>query len=560
MSIFIEHILVFFQISLICVFLSLGGFLLKKYTIDSHENNTFEENGLFGFLLIGFLALFINFFLPLSLLVNNFIFIIIIYFGYKNKFFDQNKKKLVESIFYVTLLAYIFFIYSNVNSPDALLYHLPYSKMINEHKIVIGASNLHSRFGHISIFQYISSFFVNNFFSTSGLLIPVSLLTSFFFIFIYKKFAENFKNIETRMNSYLTFLILIFSLYSFNRYSGWGNDAQVHIYYLLSVIYLLDYSKNKYSLSIFKKISLICLFAFLIKPFYIISLIVPFLIYISLKKKIIILKSRFFTFSFLFIILWFLKNILISGCLIYPLTATCNSNLSWFNSETKLESQNGEAWAKDWVNRLDKNLNHEEYIKDLKWVSVWSKNHLLIVKEKLMPVIVFILFNILFLYFTKCLSNKKKQDNNKFFLLLLLVNFLGVLIWFLKFPIYRYGSSYIFTFILFVFYFIFVKFINLNRLIRFKYIFTLCICIFSSAIIIKNFNRVFKKDNQSVTPVIFDKIEDSKLIEILDNNGNFLYFSRTKGAMCGYSLSPCTNMVPNIKQKNFLCYNVYLKY
>ena len=559
MTILIEHILVLFQISFICMFLSLSGFLLKKYTINSYENNTFEENGLFGFLLIGFIALFLNFFLPLSMSVNNFIFLFIIYLGYRSKFFDQNKKKLFKNIFYVSLLAYILFIYSNVNRPDALLYHIPYSKMINEYKIIIGSSNIHSRFGHISIFQYISSFFVNNIFSTNGLLLPASLLTSFFFIFIYKKFNENFRNIKTRLSSYFIFLILIYSFYSFNRYSGWGNDAQVHIFYLLSIIYLLDYSNSKYSLSIFKKISLICLFTFLIKPFYIISLIVPFIIYVSLRKKFIILRSKFFIFSFLFISLWFFKNILISGCLIYPLSSTCNSNIPWFNSDTKIESQNGEAWAKDWVNRADKNLNHEEYIKDLRWVLIWSKNHLLIVTEKIMPVIIFILFNILFFYFTKCLSSKNKKYNNNFYLLILFVNFLGVLIWFLKFPIYRYGSSYIFTFILFIFYFIFIKFIDLNKLNKFKYFFTFCILIFFSGIMIKNLNRISENYNLPISPMIFDKIKYSELVKNYDNDGNFIYYSTTLDALCGYYSSPCTNSTPNIKLKYLFGYKIYLK-
>ena len=559
MTILIEHILVLFQISFICMFLSLSGFLLKKYTINSYENNTFEENGLFGFLLIGFIALFLNFFLPLSMSVNNFIFLFIIYLGYRSKFFDQNKKKLFKNIFYVSLLAYILFIYSNVNRPDALLYHIPYSKMINEYKIIIGSSNIHSRFGHISIFQYISSFFVNNIFSTNGLLLPASLLTSFFFIFTYKRFNENFRNIKTRLSSYFIFLILIYSFYSFNRYSGWGNDAQVHIFYLLSIIYLLDYSNSKYSLSIFKKISLICLFTFLIKPFYIISLIVPFIIYVSLRKKFIILRSKFFIFSFLFISLWFFKNILISGCLIYPLSSTCNSNIPWFNSDTKIESQNGEAWAKDWVNRADKNLNHEEYIKDLRWVLIWSKNHLLIVTEKIMPVIIFILFNILFFYFTKCLSSKNKKYNNNFYLLILFVNFLGVLIWFLKFPIYRYGSSYIFTFILFIFYFIFIKFIDLNKLNKFKYFFTFCILIFFSGIMIKNLNRISENYNLPISPMIFDKIKYSELVKNYDNDGNFIYYSTTLDALCGYYSSPCTNSTPNIKLKYLFGYKIYLK-
>tara|TARA_B100000787_G_scaffold170023_1_gene163504 strand:- start:121 stop:1809 length:1689 start_codon:yes stop_codon:yes gene_type:complete len=560
MTTFLEHFVVFFQIFLMCLFLALSGFLFKKFIINVQENNTFEENGLFGFLLIGFLALFVNFFFPLNLIVNNFLFVVIVYLGYKFKFFNQNKKKLFKDTLYVTLIAYIFFIYSNVNTPDALLYHLPYSKIINEHKIILGISNLHFRFGHISIFQYISSFFVNNIFNTNGLLIPISLLTSFFFIYAYKKFNKTFDNFKTRLNSYLIFLFLIFSFYSFNRYSGWGNDAQVHIYYFLSIIYLLDYFSDKNSLVIFKKVSLISLFTFLIKPFYIISLIMPLIIYALLRKKNIILRSRFFIFSFLFISLWFLKNILVSGCLIYPITITCNSNIAWFNNEAKLQSLSGEAWSKDWINRNDKNLNHEQYNKDFIWVSTWSKNHFLVIKEKLIPVFSFLFLNILFFYFAKCLKSKHKinNSNNKFYLLLLLINLLGLLVWFIKFPIYRYGSSYIYSSIVFLFYFIFIRFVNFKRLIKIKYVFVFFIYIFFSGIMIKNLDRIVKNYNNPISPIIFDNIKDSDVVKVTDHDGKFIHFTPSNRAACGYTLSPCSHYMPNIKIKKFLGYIIYL--
>ena len=132
--------------------------------------------------------------------------------------------------------------------------------------IILGLTNLHSRFGHISIFQYISSLFVNSFFTTKGVLIPISLVPSFFFIYCFKKFKKNFQDEQARLFSYIIFVILIISLYSFNRYSGWGNDAQVHIYYFLGIIYFLN-QKLVNSVDNFNKLMTTSLFCFLIKPF-----------------------------------------------------------------------------------------------------------------------------------------------------------------------------------------------------------------------------------------------------------------------------------------------------
>ena len=212
MTIIIEHFFIFFQILIISLFLSLSGFLLKRLIFLDDEIKNFEENGLFGFIFIGFIALTINFFYPLNIFINNIFFILIVISAFLFNFFNQNIIRLIKRVFFISLVGYILFIYSNVNTPDALLYHLPYSRIVNENKILIGLSNIHFRFGHISIFQYIASFFNNTLFKTNGLLLPIGVLTSFFFLYTYRLFKNEFKKDNSRLKSYFTFLILIFSL------------------------------------------------------------------------------------------------------------------------------------------------------------------------------------------------------------------------------------------------------------------------------------------------------------------------------------------------------------
>jgi len=178
-----SHFLLFAQIFTISLIISISGYLLKSFLFNTNDKYDFEENGLFGFVFIGFLALIVNFLLPLNILVNDLLLLSIFFLSLKFKFFNQNIVKLIIKILVVTFIAYIFLIYSDNNRPDAFLYHLPYSKIINEQKIIFGLSNLHFRFGHISIFQYISSFFVNSIFSIKGLVITISLVSSFFFFY-----------------------------------------------------------------------------------------------------------------------------------------------------------------------------------------------------------------------------------------------------------------------------------------------------------------------------------------------------------------------------------------
>ena len=561
MNIIIEHLFIFFQISLMCLFLSLSGFLFKRLLLNNYDTKNFEENGFFGFILISFLALFINFLFPLNLFINNIFFILIIYSGFKFKFFDQSIPKLFKYIFFSSIICYILFIYSNVNTPDAILYHLPYSKIINEHKIIIGLTNIHPRFGHISIFQYISSFFNNSVFNTNGLLIPLGCLVSFFFIFSFNLFVKSFKDLNTRIKSYFIFLILIFSFYSFNRYSGYGNDAQVHIYYFLTIIYLLDVFLVKDSVLNFKKLSLVCLFTFLIKPFYIIAFILPFAIYIIKDNKLILLKSKFFVFSFSFIFLWFVKNFLVSGCLIYPVNATCSDKVLWYDhNNTEIISISGEAWSKAWPDRKIKNINQKEFNKKFNWLTSWAQSHLLIIIEKLLPMIIFIVANILFFYFTKCLKKNKPDPNFKFYLLIFLVNFVAVILWFLKFPIYRYGLSFIYTLLIFSLYFIYIKYIDLKKIEKFYKVFISIIMLIFIGIIIKNVDRFLDDRSQSLTPSLFDKRINSESIKIYNKDNIFTHFIKKDGGLCGYSVSPCHQIKLNIGKKIILGYKIYYTY
>ena len=74
MQLLTSHLLIYIQISIACLFFSISGFLLKYLILKKKDLNKFSENGLFGFILIGFISLSLNFFFPLNLLLNNLFF------------------------------------------------------------------------------------------------------------------------------------------------------------------------------------------------------------------------------------------------------------------------------------------------------------------------------------------------------------------------------------------------------------------------------------------------------------------------------------------------------
>ena len=564
MNLIPEYILIFIQILIISVFISGCGFVFKKIIFRIDEKKLYEDNGLWGFLPISFIALLVNFFLPLTILINTIIFLILSLIIWKFNFFNQSKKKLIKDSFLITTLSFILIIHSNVNTPDALLYHLPYSKLINENQILIGSVNLHHRFGHISIFQYVSSFFYNVFFKHNGLLIPVSLLTSFFLVNLYKQYRLLFVKLSFRISSYMIFLILIISIYSFSRFSNFGNDSQVHIYFFLLFAYLLqnnfDYKNNV----VLKKISLIALFTFLLKPFYIISLLIPLGILIINQNYKIFFLSLSFLFASFISFTWFLKNILITGCIIYPITFTCFKGFSWtVLIDIKKQNLLGEAMSKAWQYRIDKSILMKDYINDFNWLHAWFDVHANIVFEKSIPVLIFLFLNIVFFYIFKIFKiNKinKIYKTNSIALIFLSSSFLGSLVWFLKFPTYRYGYSYLYSFLLIIIYiFIFTK-LDILKLSKIKKYFNIIIIIAFSGLLLKNFNRINNKSNDPIMPHLFDNINHKNIsIKIFNDEGIFTHFIKKDGSLCGYSKSPCANGNPKINMKIIKGYKVYYK-
>lgn len=149
--------------------------------------------------------------------------------------------------------------------------------------------------------------------------------------------------------------------------------------------------------------------------------------------------------------------------MIYPIEVTCFEDLKWlsndkiFNISPKFQSLDNQAWSKGWSN-YDGDLSREEYIKNFFWVKVWASVHGLLILKKL-SIFIAILIILFFLFHN--IKHKKieiKKKINKEILFLSLLAALGVLIWFLRFPLFRYGSSYVILLIVILTTIFFAKF------------------------------------------------------------------------------------------------------
>ena len=138
---------------------SLFGYLISQ----NFKSNpiSYSKIVINGAIMISLISLFTNFFSPLTREINSLLFLIVIVFFFK--FNSLKSKKYVIFLILTTVLTYVLIFASHTYRPDAGLYHLPYINILNEEKIIFGLANLHFRFGHTSIIQYLSAINYNLF-------------------------------------------------------------------------------------------------------------------------------------------------------------------------------------------------------------------------------------------------------------------------------------------------------------------------------------------------------------------------------------------------------------
>lgn len=508
------------------------------------EKTNSIESFFYGFIIIGFFALLLNFFFKLDIFLNTIIFIFLIFFSFKN-ILNNKKLYILKESFIIFILSFIILAYSKTYE-DSAGYHIPYTNILNDSKIIFGISNIHFRFGHVSIFQYIDAFGYNYFLQSSGIVTSSAFLVSAVYFYFFKE-LQKIKKINGE--SCFIILVFIFIILRFNRYGDFGNDAQAHLYAILSFYFLIR-SIDQNKINFFFKALIFSMFAFLQKVFFLpLIFLITLLGFYNYKYKFIISKSSLFVVFFS--IIYFIKNFIVSGCFLYPVSFTCLDLVNWYSNNldsytnaTAISLQS-EAWAKSWNTYFQEGaqISYKTYLSNFTWLTNWLINHGHIIVSKLL---FFFMLSTIFvlmigknkLYFI-LKENIKYYYNNKYFLILFFFSFLLFLFWFLKFPIFRYGTSYIF----FVLYFIILLFCNHQFKIKKKFI-LYCSFILLSIPITKN---IFKIYNNFSTRSFFPEINLLKLtddIQTIKVNNFNIYTTNYYG--CFYGKSPCTTEKQNL--------------
>jgi hypothetical protein len=528
------------------------GYILNKNNAD--DIITLSNHLIYGVIIISFVALLINFVLPLNIFVNSLILLLPLSIFLK-KLRIYLTLNFFRFLFFNSIIIFLLIAKSDIYRPDAILYHLPYTSILNEEKIIFGLSNLHSRFAHISIIQYFSAFFNNYIFGVKGITLSIAIIASSIIVNFLAHSINYLKIRKFNFHFFYLFSILIFIAYKMNRYGEYGNDAPTHFLFFFLISEIIQSFNNK-KISFNHNNFILAVFILLNKITMAFAIFLP-IIFLKKDKLFKLFTTPKNYFAIIFLSLWVFKNIIISGCVIYPISQLCFKNFEWSNiNQTENLAAENEAWTKGWPDFNNKNnISHTEYNENYNWVSTWSKGHLIKIIKILVPYILLLILVYLVIHIKlKNITVVHNKVANKEYFILIIMMVLFSIVWFLKIPVYRYGYSYFVSFLSLGFAYVCTLNYSLKKN-SYKF-FGSFLIIFTLIFVLKNTIRIIKPENQDhrglFPKTIFINKSNVKKIQLND----FAYYKSDK--MCGYGFSPCTHYETILKSKKYFNYKVFL--
>lgn len=520
------------------IFISLIGYGLlfsQIFKISKDEKYTryqFGEIGFFSIVILIPISIILNFITPINFLISFLVSIFgIIIFLIKINLKIYYKKLIT---FFLILIFSLPYFILNTHHDDFYYYHLPYLNVLQFSNVIFGLVNLNSVLAYPqNLWFNIFSLFRLPFIDYNGLQVLNGIYTFFFIIFCFENYFK------TTSNKIKIILIcnIVFVLALFSRLKDHGAEIIPQLLMLIVFIYcfilLFDKNNNKKKLLtnlliIFTISVLLRLSSIIILPFLIFILIFNFKILIEILKKIkiLIIVSTL-------ILLVLSKNLINSGCLVYPLSFTCfnQSQVSWSIDRDipKINENVILSFTRGWMiyakeNTPDSNkfifnpnknlLSHKQYLSQKKifWIKYWLKDPDIIRILNVFIIGIFIL-SILFLTNLKRLKNNYEYKYFRTKILTLIFLFSPIIFWLLfSTPSTRYGGYALFiTLVSYSIGLVSTTFIRQDINLRFSFSFLLFISL--SFFIFKNIDRVVSTNYDYPWPEKINLEKDKDFLE-----------------------------------------------
>ena len=576
----------FYYFSVPLIILGYGFIFYKLILSNKDESYDLGFLGLIGFLTLYFISNLFHFFFnfgDLNILSIQVIGVLLFFYAFiTNKFKKLEITKLIILSIFLLPLGII-----AESNEDFYHYYLPYMKYLEASKIIFGLVNINDTLAYSSNSLYdILILFKFPFSIKNSYSIPILFFFVFFLIFILNKV------IKTKDLFY--FFILILSVIAFSSLRDFGTSVPPQLILIICgiIIYeciILGYSKRKvsYLLCLLTLAIILRINSIIILPIFILLIL---FYYLKIPKYI---KENYLLVICLALIisLFIMKNIIQSGCIVYPIHNTCFTKLTWGidqkivtqkNKKLQADSKGWPFYAKNHFNIKDKfvwkNLKSDNFITysdyanttPFFWLKYWIKdpNYKKIINLLLLTSIIYLLL----------LINSKKNiepilvRNNIKYNLLILSSFLSCVLWLYLSPQIRYGGAFCFIFIFSVF------FKYLNNIIK-RHIKTANIIILASIAFFyleyKNINRILDDlNNELINSYPWPNLHQLNINEdyVSDKNNNLDFNKRIYSKklifdnnsdyilMCGNIKFPCIPDGKEVclgKQKKTYGYMIY---
>ena len=364
---------IFFDTSILIFYPLVGIIFFSNLMFVSNFFTSLKNPGL---LLISSLFILLNLYKRVEILKNKFIYLI--------------------SLLNLSILSFSSY---DINFQyDAGYYHLNYQNWLREDKLIFGLNNLNGAFGTSSIVDYLAA----PFWIGSNLIFLHYI--SIFFVVVLANFL--FYHIFISSNKYFhlsSVLLLFFGFFdNFGLSGGRNGFFTIHgiikpdiasgiIFYLSCIFLTYIYINKKYNQIEIVGLNLLIIFAYQLKISS--SLLFLFFLMILINSKKFSFKTLFYTNSLL--ILWLVKNIFLTSCLIYPIEVTC-FQLPWYNIDAIIGIAN-----------VTSDFNNSYIIGDsfISWFKAW------IMIEINKTIIYNFLFSLVIVFIIKKFITKKITEN-----------------------------------------------------------------------------------------------------------------------------------------------------
>ena len=503
------NFLVFLCLYISSAFMIIGYGQFAKNLLIPNKNDGYEFGfiGLFGFLFLYFISSIIIFFTN----INNFISLVVFLLGniLFALFLLKKKYNYKFLVLFISILI-LFLPLAIIAEPneDFFFYYQPYINYLQSSKIIFGVVNINSTlaFSTYSLYDIIIFFNLNNIFQSS-FSTPILIFYFLYLVFLIEILFKKF--------SLFYFIVLFLSIVSFNKLRDIGTSVPPQL--LLIMISCLIYSLllDGFKEATFTKILLLLVFAIILRFNSIIVLPLIILIfskYIKYALSYLDNNKKIIFFSMIVTLLFFSKNVINSGCLVYPVKTVCFEDLFWSSNLEVTEqkyhklSSDSKGWpfyAKENFDISDKfvwrNLNKEGFYSyntylaqsPTLWIKYWIKDPNY---KKILNLFFLCIFTLLvtFSFRSGKIDNQYLKSKNFMFFLISII--LVIIFWFLVSPQMRYGGYFCFIILFSLIFSSITKFISNNS---HKYTLVFLIVASISYVNIKNLQRIYIDFNKN---------------------------------------------------------------